>query len=104
MLRSLSCKESDTTERLNNNNRYHCGKLKLSLKKKIIFELAGSSVLCSVFSSCGEQGLLSSCSAWASHCGGFSGCRAQALGYSGFSSCDAQAQQLQLRGSRAQAQ
>ena len=24
------------------------------------------------FSSCGEQGLLSSCSVWASHCGGFS--------------------------------
>ena len=31
-------------------------------------------------SSCREQGLLSSCSAWASHCGGFSCCRAQALG------------------------
>ena len=30
--------------------------------------------------SCGEQGLLSSCSAWASHCGGFSCCRAQAAG------------------------
>ena len=26
------------------------------------------------FSSCSEQGLLSSCSAWASHCGGFSCC------------------------------
>ena len=45
MLRSLSCKESDTTERLNNINRYHCGKLKLSLKKKIIFGCAGSLLL-----------------------------------------------------------
>ena len=32
------------------------------------------------FPSCGELGLLSSCGAWASHCGGFSGCRAQAQG------------------------
>ena len=31
------------------------------------------------FSSCGEWGLLSSCSARPSHCGGFSCCRAQAL-------------------------
>ena len=32
------------------------------------------------FSSCGEQGLLSSCCAWASHCGGFSCCGAWAPG------------------------
>ena len=31
------------------------------------------------FSSCSEQGLLCSCSAWASHCGGFCCCRAEAL-------------------------
>ena len=31
------------------------------------------------FSSCDEQGLLSSCDVWASHCSGFSCCRAQAL-------------------------
>ena len=31
------------------------------------------------FSSCGEQELLSSCNARASHCSGFSWCRAQAL-------------------------
>ena len=42
-----------------------------------------------LFSSCSEQGLLSSWGAWASHCGGFSCCRAQALGLSGFSSCGA---------------
>ena len=32
------------------------------------------------FSSCGEQGLLSSCNARASHSGGFSRCRVQTLG------------------------
>ena len=39
------------------------------------------------FSSCGEQDLLSSCRAWASHCSGFSCSRARALGHTGFSSC-----------------
>ena len=42
-------------------------------------------------SSCREQGLLSSCSAWASDCGGFSCCRAQAVG--------AQASVVSTRGS-----
>ena len=40
-----------------------------------------------LFSSCAEQGLLSSCCAQASHWGSFSSCRAQALGHVGFSSC-----------------
>ena len=35
------------------------------------------------FSSCGEQGLFCSCSAWTSHCGGFSCCIAWALGHVG---------------------
>ena len=35
------------------------------------------------FSSCGQQGLLSSCGAWASHCSGFPCCRAQAPGLRG---------------------
>ena len=48
-----------------------------------IYGRAGSWLLLGLFSSCGEQGLLSSCSAWASHCGGFSCCGAQAVGYSG---------------------
>ena len=48
------------------------------------------------FSSCGEWGLLSSCSAWASHCSGFSCCRAQALGWAGFSSCGYQALEHRL--------
>ena len=43
------------------------------------------------FSSCGEWGLLSSCGARTSHCGGFSCCGAQALGRAGFSSCSLQA-------------
>ena len=40
-----------------------------------------------LFSSCGEQGLLSSCSVWASLCSDFSLCGAQALGHMSFSSC-----------------
>ena len=48
-----------------------------------IFGCAGSSLL---LFSCGEQGLLSSCSSKASHCGGFSCHGAWALGCSGFSS------------------
>ena len=65
--------------------------------------------LCWVFvamqtlSTCGKQGLLSSCDAQASYCSGFS-CGAQALGHSGFSSCGTWAQWLQLPGSRAQGQ
>ena len=54
-----------------------------SLKKKndfflnlFIFGCAGSSLLQELFSSCGEQGLLSSCSALASHYGSFSCWRA----------------------------
>ena len=39
-------------------------------------------VLCGLFSSCGELGLLSSGSAWVSHYGGFS-CGAEALGHMG---------------------
>ena len=38
----------------------------------LILLCAGSSLLCGLFSSCGEQELLSSCDAWASHCSGFS--------------------------------
>ena len=41
------------------------------------------------FSSCGEQGLLSGCYLWASHCSDVSCCRAQALGAwaSGVAAC-----------------
>ena len=47
--------------------------------------------------SCGEQGLLSRCSAQTFHCGGFCFCRAQALGHWGLSSGGAQAlEQRQL--------
>ena len=40
-------------------------------------------LLCGLLSSCGEQGLLGSCSFRASHCGSYSRCRARALGYMG---------------------
>ena len=52
------------------------------------------------FSSFGEQGLLSSCGAQVSHCGGFSCFKAQALGHAGFTNCGLWAQYLQLTGSR----
>ena len=51
-----------------------------------IFGSAGSLMLCGLFCSCSEQGLLSSWGARASHCGGFSCCGAQALGPAGLSS------------------
>ena len=47
----------------------------------IYFWLCWGFVAVWVSSSCGEQGLLYSCSAWASHCGGFSCCWAWALGH-----------------------
>ena len=59
--------------------------------KLFIFGRSGSSLLCGLFSSCGKQGLLSSCGVWASHCSGFSCCAAWAHGL----------QQLQPPGSRA---
>ena len=52
-----------------------------------IFGYTGSLMLLGLFSSCGEWGLLSSCSVRASHCGGFSCCEAEALGCMGFRSC-----------------
>ena len=56
------------------------------------------------FSSCGKWGLLSSCGAWASHCGGFSGCGARFLGCVSFRNCSSWAQQLRLMAPRARAQ
>ena len=69
-----------------------CKGLMIGLFKKVIlFVFAALDLRCSGlrwgFSSCGEQGLLSSCSMWASHCGGFSCCGAWALGCMGFSNC-----------------
>ena len=51
----------------------------LFLINSLIFGCAGSSLLGRLFSSCGGQGLLSSCGAQASRFNGFSCCRAQAL-------------------------
>ena len=45
-----------------------------------IFGCAGSSLLHGLFSSCGEQELVSICSVWVFYCGDFSCCRALALG------------------------
>ena len=42
-------------------------------------DCSGCSLLCRLFSTCGEQGLFSSCSVQTSYCGGFSHCGAQAL-------------------------
>ena len=64
---------------------------------------AGSSLLPQVFSICSKWGLLSSYSAWASHCGGFSCCRAQTPGARD-SGVAAHSRWLQLLGSRGQAQ
>ena len=55
----------------------------LSVLNNLIFDCAGPSLLCRLLSSCGEWGLLSSCSVCASHYGGFSFCRAQALELTG---------------------
>ena len=54
----------------------------------LIFGCIGSLLLGGLFTSCGEQGLLYSCGAWASHSSGFSCCRARAQGCKGFSSCE----------------
>ena len=45
-----------------------------------VFGCTGSLMLHGLFSSSGEQGLLSSCGVWDSHCSDFSCCRAWSLG------------------------
>ena len=54
------------------------------------FGSAGSLLLHGLFSSCGEQGLLSSWGAWASHWGDLFCCRAWVLACWGFSNCCSQ--------------
>ena len=53
--------------------------------KSVHLSVAALGLRCCVwaFSSCGERGLLSSCGARASPCGGFSCCEARALGRTG---------------------
>ena len=63
--------------------------LYVHLKKLFMFGCARSSLLRRLFTSCGEQWLLSSWCVWTSHCGGFSYCRAWARGHR-LGSCDAQ--------------
>ena len=52
-----------------------------------------------VFSSCGEQGLLS-CGVWSSRCSGFPCCGAQALVCMGFSNCGERASVIAAHGLR----
>ena len=61
-----------------------------NIKKNFNFWLHWVFVAAQGLSLVTEWGLLSSCRARASHCGGFSRCGAQALGCAGFRSCDAQ--------------
>jgi len=53
----------------------------------VVVGCARSPLLLRFLSSCGEQGLLSSCAEWASHCGGFSCSGLWALWCLGFNSC-----------------
>ena len=69
----------------------------------IFFGHAESSLLHGIFCSCGDWGLLSSCGAWASHCGGFSCCGSWALerfsfsvAVCGLNSCTSQALEHRL--------
>ena len=68
------------------------------LKKFFFLAALGLHCCAWAFSSCGEQGLLSSCSLRASHCGSFSCCRAPALEPANFSSCGSQALERGLSG------
>ena len=65
----------------------------MPLPSPSLLQLTRVSLLHRLFSSCGEQGLLSSCSAQPSHCGGFSCCSSWALEHR-LSSCGTQAQLL----------
>ena len=60
-----------------------------------ILSCVGSSLLHRLLFTCGEQGLLSSCTAWASPGSGFS-CGACVPGHSGFSSSGTRARQLRM--------
>ena len=46
-------------------------RIRLSDRFYLFLVALGLGCCAQAFSSCGEQGLLSSCGAWASHCGGF---------------------------------
>ena len=86
---------------------YSCSREQFSNLKKIyllIFDCAGSSFLLRLFFSFREWGLLSSCSAQASHGGGLSCWVARVLGLGDFSCCDSWALEHRLSsgGTRAQ--
>ena len=54
--------------------------LKINLFISLFLAALGLRCCVRAFSSCGERGLLCSCDARASHCGGFSYCGARAVG------------------------
>ena len=74
----MPCVNVWPTEIRRENNEYWF--LKNNFIYSFMFGCAGSSLLCWLFSSCGDRGLLSFFGVQASHCGGFSCCRAQARG------------------------
>ena len=102
--RLWGCTESDTTEVTQQQQQHtstydtrpHLSIFVLFFEFLFIFGCAGSLALCGLSDSCSEQGLLSSCSTWASPCDGFSLCRAWALGPVGFSSCSSWALEHRL--------
>ena len=70
----------------------------LKLFIHLFLALVGLCSCVQAFSSCSEQGLLSSCGAQVSHCGGFSCFGARLLGSGAFRSCSTRAYQLWARG------
>ena len=86
---------------------FHCGLICIFFfffnYMYVFFGCADSPLLLRLFSSCPEQGLLSSRRVRASGCSDFSCCKAQAL-VCELHLCGTWAQQLQLAGSRAQTQ
>ena len=96
------CKGSDTTERLHfhfhGSSRGHKHLRHLFISYLLLFfGCARSSLLCRLFSSCGECRLLSSWGAWASHWSGFSCCSVGSR-HVGFSSCSKQASVVVVHG------
>ena len=71
------------------NDQDCCSVLVLNWKEIFVLFLAALGLCCctQTFCSCGQQGLLSSCSVRTSHCDGFSCFRAQAAGRADFSNC-----------------
>ena len=59
---------------------YYCTNKNIILKNNFIFGCVRSSLVCELFSSCSERGLLLCCGMRSSSCGGCSCCRGQRWG------------------------